>query len=138
MVEEMEAGGYLDGFDDWTDAEAARLADMEFAEGFGSAPPAVQRAMEGVLYGMIGSGCLSARELELLVTTPLVGGGEVGQPSTFGDDPSLDRLWSECDSGDLVGCDILYSGVPIGSDYEDFAATCGGRNLWWPQRGAWR
>ena len=46
---------------------------------------------------------------------------------TFGDDPALDALWSQCEGGDLSGCDELFLVSPIGSAYETFGDTCGGR-----------
>jgi S1-C subfamily serine protease len=49
-----------------------------------------------------------------------------GQGVEYGDDPYLDELWDACDAGDLDSCDTLYYESPIDSDYESFAATCGG------------
>ena len=46
----------------------------------------------------------------------------------FGDDPELDALFVECEGGDLNACDLLYFDSPIGSEYEFFGATCGGRS----------
>ena len=39
----------------------------------------------------------------------------------------LDRLAEECDAGDFESCDDLYRESPLGSDYEYFGGTCGGR-----------
>lgn len=50
-----------------------------------------------------------------------------GIPDTYGDDPELDGLWEDCDDGDATACDNLYSFSPIGSAYEEFGSTCGGR-----------
>lgn len=47
---------------------------------------------------------------------------------TYGDDPALDALWDQCEVGDDVACDDLYWGSPIGSGYEEFGRTCGGRS----------
>lgn len=49
------------------------------------------------------------------------------QPSTYGDDPQLDALWDACEAGDGQACDDLYFQSPIGSEYERFGDTCGGR-----------
>lgn len=48
-------------------------------------------------------------------------------PMTFGDDPALDELWAACEGGDGGACDQLFDVAPLGSDYEAFGATCGGR-----------
>ena len=44
----------------------------------------------------------------------------------YGDDPALDALYDACTGGDMVACDELYWGSPIGSEYEALAASCGG------------
>lgn len=82
--------------------------------------------------------CLGVADLGLppttTTTTPLStdgdgdGGGSVAPaPSTFGDDPELDGLWAECEGGSGAACDQLFESAPLGSDYERFGATCGGR-----------
>lgn len=48
-------------------------------------------------------------------------------PDDYGDDPTLDALWDGCEAGDLAACDELYLTTPVGSVYEEFGATCGGR-----------
>jgi hypothetical protein len=55
-------------------------------------------------------------------------GGENPLPSTFGDDPAFDELWSRCEAGDGTACDDLFLQSPSGSDYEEFGFTCGGRS----------
>lgn len=45
----------------------------------------------------------------------------------FGSDVGLDLLWAECEGGDMTACDDLYLGSPVGSEYEEFGATCGSR-----------
>lgn len=45
----------------------------------------------------------------------------------YGDDASLDALWDECEAGDARSCDQLFWSSPIGSTYEAFGMTCGGR-----------
>ncbi len=51
----------------------------------------------------------------------------INSSDEYGDDPQLDRLWDDCDDGDLEACDDLYFASPIGSQYEEFAETCGGQ-----------
>ena len=49
-----------------------------------------------------------------------------GSPSP-GDDPLLDSLWEACNAEDGVACDNLYFDSPLGSVYEVYGYTCGGR-----------
>lgn len=57
----------------------------------------------------------------------LGGASSTAEDGSFGSDPALDLLWVECESGSMVACDDLYLGSPIGSEYEEFGAACGGR-----------
>ena len=63
--------------------------------------------------------------------TQLGGGG--GTPSgllegdTYGDNPTLDALWDACEAGDGAACDELYFSSGVGTEYEEFGDTCGGR-----------
>lgn len=43
------------------------------------------------------------------------------EPYTYGDDPTLDRLWDRCDNDDLDACDTLFWDSPLNSDYEAYA-----------------
>ncbi len=47
--------------------------------------------------------------------------------SSFGDDAELDALWIACRGGDDRACDELFFVSPVGSGYEAFANSCGGR-----------
>jgi hypothetical protein len=51
-----------------------------------------------------------------------------GDAFTYGDDPLLDAQWDECAAGDNAACDDLWWDSPIGSEYETFAESCGGRS----------
>ena len=42
----------------------------------------------------------------------------------------LELLVQDCGAGDPWACDALYYITPVGSDYEDYGATCGGRFGW--------
>jgi hypothetical protein len=42
-------------------------------------------------------------------------------------DPDYDRLAQGCRFGDLDSCDELFYETPVGSDYERYGTTCGGR-----------
>lgn len=52
---------------------------------------------------------------------------EPGEPRAYGDDPTLDALYDRCRAGSGPACDELFAVAPLGSDYEQFAVTCGGR-----------
>lgn len=61
-------------------------------------------------------------------------GGDVGVTSDLspgdpppGEDAVLDALWTQCGEGDAAACDTLYFDSPVGSTYEEFGLTCGGR-----------
>jgi hypothetical protein len=56
------------------------------------------------------------------------GDGESTGDGTYGSDPELDALYDDCKDGDYQACDDLYNQSPSGSEYEDFADTCGDRN----------
>ena len=48
-------------------------------------------------------------------------------PRKRGDDATLDALYDQCAAGSGQACDDLFNRSPVGSDYEAFAITCGGR-----------
>ena len=48
-------------------------------------------------------------------------------PSAYGDDPQLDLLYDACESGSGSACDQLFDLSAPGSEYEEFALSCGGR-----------
>ncbi len=51
-------------------------------------------------------------------------------PATGYLDPDGDgaaALVADCEAGDLLACDLLYSLAPVGSDVEQIGTTCGGR-----------
>ncbi|MFT5202756.1 MAG: hypothetical protein ACI9C1_002150 [Candidatus Aldehydirespiratoraceae bacterium] len=43
----------------------------------------------------------------------------------YGDDPTLDLYWDACAAGNSQVCDDLYDAAPTGSEYLEFARTCG-------------
>ena len=49
------------------------------------------------------------------------------QPLHHGQDAALDRLWASCSAGWGQACDDLFRQSPVGSQYEAFALSCGGR-----------
>lgn len=46
----------------------------------------------------------------------------------YGDNPQLDALYDDCADGDFAACDQLYAESDFGSEYRDFADTCGELN----------
>jgi hypothetical protein len=60
------------------------------------------------------------------------GGSEevpAGQPpGTLGDDQVLDGLAEACFDADWAACDTLYFDSDVGTEYESYGETCGGRN----------
>ena len=54
--------------------------------------------------------------------------GERVDQGTFGDNPILDLLVEQCRRGNDLACDELFATSPIGSAYETFGRTCGGRH----------
>lgn len=44
----------------------------------------------------------------------------------YGSDRELDMLYDQCQSGMMASCDELFISSPVGSEYEEFAMTCGG------------
>lgn len=53
--------------------------------------------------------------------------GDRAGEGDFGDDPVLDLLVEQCRRGNNQACDELHVTSPIGSEYEAYGRTCGGR-----------
>ena len=47
-------------------------------------------------------------------------------PQRYGDDERLDAMQDDCESGELLACDLLWLSSPEGSEYDRVAVTCGG------------
>jgi len=61
-------------------------------------------------------------------TATAVPGTEAGDlPLRHGQDAALDQLWTSCGAGYGQACDDLFDRSPVGSQYEAFALSCGGR-----------
>jgi hypothetical protein len=81
---------------------------------------------QGSEYERFGATC--GDRAEASGSCAVIGGTtQPGQEGTFGSDTALDFLWTECEDGNMSACDDLYLESPVGSDYEQFGATCGGR-----------
>ena len=53
--------------------------------------------------------------------------GSLTPSGDYGSDPELDALYDACADEDWEACDDLYIESPLGSEYEEFGDTCGGR-----------
>jgi hypothetical protein len=105
-------------------------------------------AIAGVLAGAVASGILvttafvsaaedigrgmsdgfgSVRETLTHQTDAAVEQSAAVAPGDLGQDPALDDAAQSCFVGDLSACDDLGSASPPGSDYAQYAGTCGGR-----------
>ena len=82
----------------------------------------------GSAYAAVTVDCISSERL-VAGATSTSATASPGQPWTRGDDPDLDALWDRCAAGDGSACDELFEVAPLGSPYEEFAATCGGRGV---------
>lgn len=56
--------------------------------------------------------------------------GTTTTPSAYGDDATLDALWDGCSGGSMVDCDDLYWLSGVGTEYENYGATCGNTQEW--------
>ena len=112
LVDECEAG----------DMEACD--DLYWNSAIGSAEELVALTCGGtVAEGVQAGGNCATGE-------PVPGDGDGdsdNDPDAYGDDPALDALWDSCDGGDMAACDELFWSSSIGTEYESFAQTCGGR-----------
>jgi hypothetical protein len=104
--------------------------------GGGPVGPASSGSKRGLL---IGGGILAV--VIIAVIALLASGGDddddatedrdtenVSAEGTYGSDPALDQLYDLCEAGDYQACDDLFDDSPSGSEYEEFADTCGERN----------
>jgi len=106
----------LDALWDWCEADAMWACDELF---WTSSP--------GSDYETFGETCGDRVETDQLCTELF------GAPEAFtrGDVDELDALWVACASGAAgwaAACDLLFEVSPIGSEYEAFGDSCGGRN----------
>ncbi|MFV0308204.1 MAG: hypothetical protein ACK5OX_10730 [Desertimonas sp.] len=72
-----------------------------------------------------GAGTVTAASDSSTATPP--GTGAPTPPDGLGDNPTFDALAQACFGGDLGSCDDLYWRTDVGSAYEEYGATCGGR-----------
>ncbi len=124
----VEQGLRDNGFlDDPAALEELVSGDTSFDAPLSELPPAARHFIEGLTFYMSDpvEGCLSPRDLEAMDFGSFPFGDD---PMTVGSDPELDRLHAACQEGSMADCDMLYVAAPLGSEYEDVALACGGRN----------
>jgi hypothetical protein len=95
----------------------------------GARPPAdVAARLTSIRVDCVGVANLGVPSATALTSDTGVPSTESGNlPRRFGDDPVLDALVTQCGAGVGQACDDLFDRAPIGSEYESFALTCGGR-----------
>lgn len=109
-----------------SDPELDKLWDECAAESFESCDDLYLTAAAGSDYEQFGATC--GNRGDGYGSCALLGGvSNPAEEGAFGSDVGLDLLWTECEGGDMTACDDLYLGSPVGSQYEEFGATCGGR-----------
>jgi hypothetical protein len=89
-----------------------------------SIPPEVQARLTTIRVDCIGLVDLGTSP-STASSDPVEGG--LPGPKRRGDDPVLDAMWDQCAAGFGSVCDELFDEAPMGSEYESFGASCGGR-----------
>jgi hypothetical protein len=75
---------------------------------------------------LVGIGAALAAIAVVIGIVWLTGRGDAA-PSRYGDDVVLDMLWDGCYDGDMGACDELMGAAVGGTEYADYASTCGYR-----------
>ena len=81
----------------------------------------------GSEYEAFGDTCGNRTEGNQLCVDELGSGAAPSEPNAFGDDATLDALYTACMAEDWQACDDLYLQSGIGTEYEAFGDTCGNR-----------
>jgi hypothetical protein len=110
----------------YVDRVSERLGTGPLEEGAPPVPPEQVPVLTGIRIDCVGLANLGTTPPG---TTPRVTEDEAGipLPQKPGDDPQLDQLYRACGAGDDGACDQLFDRSALGSVYEQFAASCGGR-----------
>lgn len=119
VLASLRASGAYDELDELSDDDLITLATISPTAPLSDYPPEFRPVADALVAGMVS--CIDPADLGDLGTA-------TGDPATLGADPDLDRLWRGCESDGAQDCDLLYLVSPVGSGYESFGATCGGRN----------
>jgi hypothetical protein len=118
------------GDDPTLDALYTRCGNADYA----ACDSLYRKAAKGTAYRQYGDTCGNRNTSAGLCTTIYANKSSTtvvtsGAPAHFGDDLFLDSLWNGCRDGDMGSCDQLYRESGSGTDYEEFGATCGHRNV---------
>lgn len=109
----------------YVDRVTAEVGTAPLAAGAEPEPEQI-RALTAIKIDCFGVDKIGATT-SMSTTPPTSVDGVIPQPRTYGDDAALDALWDQCQAGSGLACDQLFDQAPIGSDYEQFAGTCGNR-----------
>lgn len=90
--------------------------------GPGGAPPARRRGR--VWLWVLGGLLVTAAVVAGVVLLVRLAGSTLAMDK--GDDPVMDELWAQCEDDDWQACDDLFDRSMPGSEYEEFADSCGG------------
>ena len=81
----------------------------------------------GSAYEAFGDTCGNRSSSSASCVEEFGGGASSSASNGYGTDPALDVLWDACSGGDWQACDDLFWDAPVGSEYETYGDTCGGR-----------
>ena len=81
----------------------------------------------GSEYESFGDTCGNRTDGTQLCVDELGGGAVPSESNAFGDDPTLDALYTACTAEDWQACDDLYMQSGVGTEYEAYGDTCGNR-----------
>ena len=81
----------------------------------------------GSEYESFGDTCGNRTDGTQLCVDELGSGAVPSEPNAFGDDPTLDALYTACTAEDWQACDDLYMQSGVGTEYEAYGDTCGNR-----------
>jgi hypothetical protein len=84
-------------------------------------------AIAGIVLGFLGTLGWGIIAVFVIFVANADGPSPSVDPFSYGDDPVLDALWDDCEAGNMQACDDLYDQSVAGSDYDEFADTCGFR-----------
>ena len=81
----------------------------------------------GSEYESFGDTCGNKTDGTQLCVDELGSGAVPSEPNAFGDDPTLDALYTACTAENWQACDDLYMQSGVGTEYEAYGDTCGNK-----------
>lgn len=88
---------------------------------YGAPPPKSRTGL--IIAAVVAAVAIAA----VIVAVLLVNETPDPSPLVQGDDPALNQMAQSCFDGEMAECDQLYRLSPLGSEYESYGKTCGGR-----------